>query len=136
LGVIAIKIHRTKGLGVFYRYRFPFFPQEGQKRRRDFQVSMLYTRTFQEQHIIVRSGENGYGVALCREVDRREKKTDCCFAYKPSQFLTPTDPATKRVCAIIVRNERETAGVVFPVFAVSCCALRCVSSAVSHRNKR
>ena len=36
-----------------------------------------------------------YEIVLCRGADRREKKTDCRFTYKPSQFLTPTDPATE-----------------------------------------
>lgn len=46
-------------------------------------------------------------IALCRGADRREKKTDCYFAYKPSQFLTPTDPATARVCAVVAQGKRS-----------------------------
>lgn len=45
-----------------------------------------------------------YEIVLCRGADRREKKTDCRFTYKPSQFLTPTDPATE---SLRCRTRRE-----------------------------
>lgn len=43
---------------------------------------------------------------MCRGVDRREKKTDY-RSTEPSQFLTPTDPATEKKIKVLLRRSTD-----------------------------